>query len=842
MRGWVIAIVLFLILVLFVVFLPLKNEYYNNLKTDECVCVLTIFKNEGHVLKEWIDHYLDEGVDHLFLIDHGSDDVVASSYLRGYRPQVTVLQGASGSKSQEQLLQEAYDKHVRGRFRWCFVGDMDEFLYANRGDTVRDFLLQTEKDYPHLKCIAVPWKMFGSSGHATQPSSVVRHFVYRDHDVHYNKPEYPSNNVKCIFKPSSFHKINIHTPEEPKELLRAPHAVYIDDLGKTLSHRHAVTPFYTYRNGPHHLKDSFLHLNHYAIQSKEFFDKVKKTRGSFQKNNTIRNDQYFKHHDTNHVRDDQLRLKKEAPRHKPDLVIARFKEDLSFLDEDWERIFKPRFQTIYVYNKGPPFVLQHQSDIVVVPLANLGNSGHTYFHHLCQHYPMKNTTVFAAASFMSIAEKKKIFFNTLDKAARTGDSAVFLSDLYATPESFTMSSYHFTHPRNKAPDGKTTLSYYRPFRRWYDAVVGGKYPRYFSYKGIFALSPQHQQRRSWDELSTVSNRLWVKNPEEDHFLERTWAYYFRLSPECMFWQEKDALPKGYPMNKDDIPWNVAEVVSIEDPRSQDDMLESLFAVSGAARYSRMKKNAVVLMEPRFHGRLFSELFHLEALNQQLKGELYVVPEALTVHVKLAARPFSEGWDIEQDTYLSPARAHAEVSVGDNTLLHIMDALHPSPEYQSLVEDMLEDLGPDYDAWDLGPMQGTDWSRVLQQETGFFAVNRKRPLFIFTTPEADPAVLEGYHAVFLPPLLLGEDVRAMVSYFLCRGSNRMITHSESVFSALTVMQRELSMGKTNNYSYDSGRVVPRRDKGLYHTFSETAVTVHSTLPEHVTTKNFRFVKV
>jgi hypothetical protein len=837
MRGWVITIlVLFFIIVLFVVFLPLRSEYYYNMKTtEEYACVLTIFKNEGHVLHEWIDHYLKEGMDHLFMIDNGSDDVHSlASYLQKYRHQITVLREAS-IKPQQQLLQEAYDKHIRGRFRWCFIGDLDEFLYANRGDTVRDFLLRTDKDYPHLKCIAVPWKMFGSSGHTTQPSSVVGHFLYRDHDVHYNKPEYPSNNVKCIFRPFSFHKINLHTPEEPKELLRAPYAAYIDDLGKKTL-KGVVTPFYEYQNGPRHLNDSFLHLNHYAIQSKEFFDKIKKTRGSFNKHNRIRNDQYFKDHDTNLVRDDQLRRKREQVHHKPDLVIARFKEDLSFLDDDW---FRSRFQTIYVYNKGPPFVRKHPSDIVVVvPLENLGNSGHTYFYHLCRHYPLKNTTVFTAASFMWIAEKKKIFFNTLEKAARTGDSVVYLSDTYATPESFTMASYHFTHPKNKAPDGKTTLSYYRPFRRWYDTVVGGEYPRYFSYKGIFALSPRHQRHRSVDELTVLSDRLWVKNPEEDHFLERTWAYYFRLPPECMFWQERGALPEGYPMNEDDLPYNVAAVVEIPD-----DGLESLLlAMSGTARYGRMKKNAVAMMEPRFHGRLFSELFHLEALNRQLKGELYVVPEALCG--KLTVRPFSEGRDIEQDTYLSRARAHAEVSVRDNTLLHIMDALHPSPDYRSLVEDMLEDLGPEYDAWDLGTA-GPDWSRVLQQETEFFAVNRKRPLFIFTT---SPVVsidvletLETYNVVFLPPLLVQEDVRAMVSYFLCRDSNRMITHSESVFSALTVMQRELSLGKTNNYRYDSGRIVARRDKGLYHTDSDTPVTTHPKLPEHVATKYFRFVK-
>ena len=31
-------------------------------------------KNEGKFLKEWLDHYISEGVEHFYLIDNGSDD------------------------------------------------------------------------------------------------------------------------------------------------------------------------------------------------------------------------------------------------------------------------------------------------------------------------------------------------------------------------------------------------------------------------------------------------------------------------------------------------------------------------------------------------------------------------------------------------------------------------------------------------------------------------------------------------------------------------------------------------------------------------------------------------
>ena len=37
-------------------------------------CIGAIFKNEGHILNEWIEHYLSRGVDHIYLINDNSND------------------------------------------------------------------------------------------------------------------------------------------------------------------------------------------------------------------------------------------------------------------------------------------------------------------------------------------------------------------------------------------------------------------------------------------------------------------------------------------------------------------------------------------------------------------------------------------------------------------------------------------------------------------------------------------------------------------------------------------------------------------------------------------------
>ena len=36
--------------------------------------VLAMFKNESMIIQEWIKHYIEEGVEHFYLIDNGSTD------------------------------------------------------------------------------------------------------------------------------------------------------------------------------------------------------------------------------------------------------------------------------------------------------------------------------------------------------------------------------------------------------------------------------------------------------------------------------------------------------------------------------------------------------------------------------------------------------------------------------------------------------------------------------------------------------------------------------------------------------------------------------------------------
>ena len=38
------------------------------------LCLVAIFKNESHILQEFINHYIKQGVDRFLFIDNGSTD------------------------------------------------------------------------------------------------------------------------------------------------------------------------------------------------------------------------------------------------------------------------------------------------------------------------------------------------------------------------------------------------------------------------------------------------------------------------------------------------------------------------------------------------------------------------------------------------------------------------------------------------------------------------------------------------------------------------------------------------------------------------------------------------
>lgn len=205
-----------------------------------------VFKNEKLILREWLTHYLHHGTDHFYLIDDGSTD----DYLTVLQPfidrgAVTLFTAQFQYYLGRQ--RDMYNHFILPRLKeteWLLMVDMDEFLWSPQSVDVTDIL----KLCSHLGQIQVTDQIFGSNGFVKQPLSVVDAFTKRQRDPRGHRKYF----VNTTFE---FSSLNVH------------HATF-QDVAR-------------YENGKYFqtFDHSVFVLNHYACQSKEFWDDVKCTRG-----------------------------------------------------------------------------------------------------------------------------------------------------------------------------------------------------------------------------------------------------------------------------------------------------------------------------------------------------------------------------------------------------------------------------------------------------------------------------------------------------------------------------------------------------------------------------------
>ncbi|WP_187431732.1 hypothetical protein ROLI_045890 (plasmid) [Roseobacter fucihabitans] len=213
-----------------------KQSYKGNL------AVLAIMKNEESGLREWIDHHLDQGAGKIFLIDNGSTDgsrKIAESFVEGGRVEYIYL-----PKKWHQLEHywEVIERfNIRQDFEWLLTADIDEFWFCKDGSKISDRL----SDFIGTDVIYTNWSVFGSNGLDRQPESVRKSFVMRHPQLG------PHQMTKWICRTSAlktFSQLHIHKIKDACS-------------SKTIS------------------ENEIFQLNHYQIQSREFFEKVKMRRG-----------------------------------------------------------------------------------------------------------------------------------------------------------------------------------------------------------------------------------------------------------------------------------------------------------------------------------------------------------------------------------------------------------------------------------------------------------------------------------------------------------------------------------------------------------------------------------
>jgi hypothetical protein len=263
------------------------------------VCIVSLFKNETAILKEWLDHYINEGVDTFYLTDNGSTDhymPILDPYLKTGQVVLNINPKKYAQNKHLNFFLKDAQKHD-----WVIVIDLDEFIYARRGyKTIKDYLNGVK---PDVQKIHVPWKLYGSSGHAKQPKSVIQGFVHRrkyPDDLNHMSAYDSIICKKTIVRGKNVVRLDLHTSMVKDE------PVVIFPNNESYNNR----DYYMWVTEKL-LNESYLHLNHYRIQSVEAFKK-KQTRGDAhaKKHNGYRTKKYFKFFDFRDKIDTELKNKK----------------------------------------------------------------------------------------------------------------------------------------------------------------------------------------------------------------------------------------------------------------------------------------------------------------------------------------------------------------------------------------------------------------------------------------------------------------------------------------------------------------------------------------------------
>jgi hypothetical protein len=239
-------------------------------------CICAVFKNEAHILEEWLLHYIYRGIDHFYLVNDNSTDEY-NRIIEKYSNCITLYHNDIESKEVGRQI-KIYNKYfinILSQSKWFAILDLDEFLYS----PVNIKLLDIIEEYNEFSQIRINWLHFGSNDHYYQPNSVVEGFLKRA-QTDDTKPYF---SYKTIFKGSSLIAFDIHSHQTQGNEI---YLKYDENIPTRLI------------------------INHYAIQSQDFFMRIKSTRGDinnwFDHVKLQRNLDYFKGYDINDIYDDRL--------------------------------------------------------------------------------------------------------------------------------------------------------------------------------------------------------------------------------------------------------------------------------------------------------------------------------------------------------------------------------------------------------------------------------------------------------------------------------------------------------------------------------------------------------
>lgn len=167
--------------------------------------VVLLIKDENQYLKEWVDHYISIGFDHIFIYDNGSIYPVSKFISETYssKPEVmdkiTIIDFSEPRKNLQTECNNHFLENYGSQTKWALLADSDEFL---RVDNINEFL-SDKNDYT---IINVGFVEYGANGLEEYEEGNVAERFTKSVDI-------VNVNYKELFRPRAVTKFSSHFPK-----------------------------------------------------------------------------------------------------------------------------------------------------------------------------------------------------------------------------------------------------------------------------------------------------------------------------------------------------------------------------------------------------------------------------------------------------------------------------------------------------------------------------------------------------------------------------------------------------------------------------------------------------
>jgi FkbM family methyltransferase len=123
-----------------------------------------LIKNETENLNDWIEHYINEGVEHFFITSNNSTDGIDNFISNSeYKNMITLITDNSDINIYNDQLEHRnflcknFYNIIKNSTEWCILVDIDEFMYGKNGYTLSSFIDTLDED---IGCFYVYWNIF----------------------------------------------------------------------------------------------------------------------------------------------------------------------------------------------------------------------------------------------------------------------------------------------------------------------------------------------------------------------------------------------------------------------------------------------------------------------------------------------------------------------------------------------------------------------------------------------------------------------------------------------------------------------------------------------------------